>query len=46
MERNRNQEFIRFLNAVESEVPADKVAHVIIDNYAASSGSSLARATR
>lgn len=34
MQRHRHQEFIRFLNAVEREVPEDKVIHVILDNYA------------
>ena len=35
MARHRHQEFIRFLNAIEREVPAGKVIHVILDNYAA-----------
>jgi transposase len=35
MQRHRHQEFIRFLNAIEAEVPADKMIHVILDNYAA-----------
>jgi transposase len=35
MQRHRHQEFIRFLNAVEAEVPAGKAVHAIIDNYAA-----------
>lgn len=35
MQRHRHQEFIRFLNALEREVPADKVVHAILDNYAA-----------
>jgi transposase len=35
MQRHRHQEFIRFLNAVEREVPIGKVVHVILDNYAA-----------
>jgi transposase len=35
MQRHRHQEFIRFLNAIEAEVPAGKVIHVILDNYAA-----------
>src|SRR5918996_5397194 len=34
-QRHRHQEFIRFLNAIEREVPAGKVIHVILDNYAA-----------
>jgi transposase len=35
MQRHRHQEFIRFLNAIEAEVPMSKVVHVILDNYAA-----------
>jgi transposase len=35
MQRHRHQEFIRFLNAIERQVPAGKVVHVILDNYAA-----------
>ena len=35
MQRHRHQEFIRFLNAVERTVPAGKVIHAILDNYAA-----------
>jgi transposase len=35
MQRHRNQEFIRFLNAIERAIPAGKVIHVILDNYAA-----------
>jgi transposase len=35
MQRHRHQEFIRFLNAIEAEVPVGKVVHVILDNYAA-----------
>jgi transposase len=35
MQRHRHQEFIRFLNAIEAEVPASKLIHVILDNYAA-----------
>jgi len=34
MQRHRHQEFIRFLNAIEDEVPAGKLVHVILDNYA------------
>jgi transposase len=34
MQRHRHHEFIRFLNAVEAEVPADKTIHAIVDNYA------------
>ena len=35
MQRHRHQEFIRFLNAINAEVPPGKVVHVILDNYAA-----------
>ena len=34
MQRHRHQEFIRFLNAVEAEVPAGKLVHAVVDNYA------------
>ena len=34
MQRHRHQEFIRFLNAIQAEVPAGKVAHAVLDNYA------------
>ena len=33
-QRHRHQEFIRFLNAIEAEVPAGKLIHAIVDNYA------------
>ena len=33
MQKHTHQEFIRFLNAVERQVPAGKVIHVILDNY-------------
>jgi transposase len=35
MQRHRHQEFIRFLNAIEREVPIGKIVHVILDNYGA-----------
>ena len=35
IQRHRHQEFIRFLNAIEAQVPARKFVHVILDNYAA-----------
>lgn len=35
MQRHRHQEFIRFLNEIERQVPAGKVIHAILDNYAA-----------
>ena len=34
MARHRHQEFIRFLNTVEAAVPAGKLVHCILDNYA------------
>ncbi|RAZ92845.1 IS630 family transposase [Mesorhizobium hawassense] len=35
MQRHRHQEFIRFLNAIEAQVPVSKAVHVVLDNYAA-----------
>jgi hypothetical protein len=32
--RHRHREFIRFLNAVEREVPPGKLIHAVLDNYA------------
>jgi transposase len=34
MQRHRHKEFIRFLNTVETQVPARKAIHAIVDNYA------------
>jgi transposase len=34
MARHRHQEFIRFLNAIEATVPAGKLVHCVLDNYA------------
>jgi len=34
MHKHRHQEFIRFLNAIERAVPADKPIHAIADNDA------------
>lgn len=34
MQKHTHQEFIRFLNAVEAAVPAGKVVHAVLDNYA------------
>jgi transposase len=34
MQRHRHQEFVRFLNAIEADIPAGKIVHVILDNYA------------
>jgi transposase len=33
MQRHRHQEFLRFLNTIESAVPPGKVIHAIMDNY-------------
>jgi hypothetical protein len=33
MQRHRHQEFIRFLNTIEAEIPIGKIIHVILDNY-------------
>jgi transposase len=35
MQPHRHQEFIRFLNVINAQVPAHKAVHVILDNYAA-----------
>jgi len=35
MQRHRHQEFIRFLNTVNAQAPADTAVHIILDNYAA-----------
>ena len=35
MQKHRHQEFIRFLNKINANVPADKAIHIILDNYAA-----------
>ena len=35
MKRHRHQEFIRFLNVIDAQVPKKKTVHVIVDNYAA-----------
>src|SRR5438067_2177513 len=34
MQRHRHQEFIRFLHAIEAEIPVGKIVHVVLDNYA------------
>jgi transposase len=34
MQKHTHQEFIRFLNAVDRELPVGKVVHAILDNYA------------
>jgi transposase len=34
MQRYRHQEFIRFLTAIEAQVPAQMSIHAIVDNYA------------
>jgi len=35
MRRDRHQEFIRFLNPVEREVPVGRTVHAILDKYSA-----------
>lgn len=35
MQKHRHQEFIKFLNKINSNVPDDKAVHIILDNYAA-----------
>ena len=34
MQRHRHQDFIRFLNTIEAQVPKRKAIHAIVDNYA------------
>jgi transposase len=34
MQRHRHEEFIRFLNTVEREIPPGKLVHAVVDNYA------------
>ena len=34
MQRHRHLEFIRFLNAVERQIPAGRLIHTVLDNYA------------
>jgi len=34
MQRHRHQEFIRFLNTIEAQVPKRKAIHAILDNCA------------
>lgn len=34
MPRHRHQEFLRFLNRLERDIPAGKIVHVVLDNYA------------
>jgi transposase len=34
MQRHRHQEFIRFLNTIETDIPAGRIIHVVLDNYA------------
>lgn len=43
MQRHRHQEFIRFLNVIEAAVPAGKVVHAILDNYAVHSHAKVRR---
>ncbi len=35
MQQHRHQEFIRFLNALDRDIPPGKLVHAILDNYAA-----------
>jgi transposase len=34
MQRHRHQEFIRFLNLIEAQMPTGKLVHIVLDNYA------------
>src|SRR4051794_35603855 len=42
----QRQEFIRFLNTIDAEVPAGKAVHLILDNYAAHKHPKVARPAR
>ena len=33
MQRHRHQEFLRFLNRLERDIPAGRLIHVVLDNY-------------
>jgi transposase len=33
MQRHRHQEFLRFLNRLERDIPAGKLVHIVLDNY-------------
>jgi hypothetical protein len=46
MARHRHQEFIRFLNRIEAAVPAGKLIHAILDNYAVHNHRKSARRAR
>ncbi|MDQ0507148.1 hypothetical protein QOZ94_003964 [Xanthobacter agilis] len=39
MQRHRHQDFIRFLNARQRDIPPGRLVHVILDNYTAHKGS-------
>jgi hypothetical protein len=43
MQRHRHIEFIRFLNAIEREVPVGKVIHTVLDNYVTPAGRTAKR---
>lgn len=43
MQRHRHQEFIRFLDQIERDIPADKAIHVILDNYCTHKHSNVRR---
>jgi transposase len=34
MQKHTHQQFIRFLNAVDKEIPPGKIVHAVLDNYA------------
>jgi transposase len=34
MQKHTHQQFIRFLNAVDQEIPPGKIVHAVLDNYA------------
>jgi transposase len=46
MQRHRHQEFNRFLNTIEAQVPVGKVIHAVVDNYAPTSTQKCANGWR
>lgn len=41
--RHRSREFLRFLNQVEKEVPADLAVHLLVDNYSTHKSAAVKR---
>ena len=43
MQRHRHQEFLRFLNCLERDIPAGRLIHVILDNYGSHTSTALSQ---